>query len=185
MGDEARAFKDEATEELEQFLMQQVQAAMRSELGPIVDDLSDDVRRAVQEVRTDLDRCDKESKDSLRKLEARLIGKIESVQDRIGSQISERLDEDRTFLKESFALLSTGEEVQQLLESQSDTRSTVLKGVKHVSVRMATNGESQAAELKLISEASKKLQLLVGIALAVAGLAAATSAAVLLLNLLG
>jgi len=184
MADDATAFKDEATEELENFLLRQVQAAVRSELGPVVDELSDDVRRAVQDLRTELDRSDKESKESLKKLEAKLLEKIESVQNRIESQVSERLNEHRAFLKESFDLLSTGEQFQQLLQDQSDTRSTVLKGVKLILARMTTNDESRVAELKLISETLNKLRLLVSIALGLAGLAAAISAAVLLWDLL-
>lgn len=154
MADEATVFKDEATVELEEFLMQQVQSAVRSELGPIVDDLSDDVRRAVQDVRTDLDRHDREFRDSLQKLEAKLLEKIESLQG-------------------------------QVLERQADTRSTVLKGAKHISAKMAKNEEAQKAELRLIVETGKKLQLFVVIALALSGLAAATSIATLLWNLLG
>lgn len=205
---EAPGFKDESVEQLEEFLLQQVRAAVRSELGPLADDLSEHVGRALQDLRTDQDRRDKEASDRLKNLEARFVEQIERLRDRIGSQILERLeetqrilqeslgqdassqqqvierlDEDRRFLKESFALLSTAEDLHQFLENQSYCRSMLLKAAKDISGRMTKFDKAQQAELRMISEATKNLQWLAGIAL-LGGLAAATSAGVLVWHLL-
>ena len=72
MVEEDAAFKDEATKELEEFLMRQVESAVRSELGPIVDDLVRDFSRALQDLKSDLDRRDKDYHDGLGRLEAEL-----------------------------------------------------------------------------------------------------------------
>ncbi len=184
MAQDSSAYKDEATEELENLLTEAVRAAVQSELGPIIGDHLDDVRRDVRDVRSQLERCDKEAGDNSRKLEATLCEKLEFAQDHIERQVLARLNEDRSFLNEAFARLPAAEELRQLLEYQADTRSTVHKGVRHISAKMAENGEAQTAELQRVSESWKKLRLLVTASLVLSGLAAATSLATLLWNVL-